>query len=177
MTTEHWLLVIRQAPPPSQHAPGTMLLTAGDKLLFERVDGEWIIRVEHLNPDAPEAVRRLRAASKPTKPPATPNTARGNRWSSTLPSIPEYDDPPAQSSTGASSSHPGPHSYYPPIRKPDTKPDTSPEAGTSQPASNQPAAAATALNQPHARLLWMIDSSVAAKPTRRAHPAHPHSPT
>eukprot|EP00439_Symbiodinium_sp_Y106_P035667 s682_g4.t1 len=44
MTTEHWLLDIQQAPPPEQHEPGTMLLTAGDKLLFERVDGEWIIR-------------------------------------------------------------------------------------------------------------------------------------
>ena len=113
MTTEHWLLDIQQAPPPEQHEPGTMLLTAGDKLLFERVDGEWIIRVEHLNPDAPEEVRRLRESNTPTPSPTKPSTAKDNRGRSILPSIPEHDDPPAQSNSGASSSHEVTQSYYP----------------------------------------------------------------
>ena len=91
-----------------------MLQTAGDKLLFERVDGEWIIRVEHLNPDAPEEVRRLRESNTPTPSPTKPRTTKHNRGRSTLPSIPEHDDPPAQSNSGASSSHEAPQSYYPP---------------------------------------------------------------
>ena len=151
MTPEHWLLDIQQAPPPEQHEPGTMLLSAGDKLLFERVDGEWIIRVEHLNPDAPEEVRRLRESNTPTPSPTKPRTTKHDRGRSTLPSIPEHDDPPAQSNSGASSSHEAPQSYYPPIRKPDRPPTDHPEdqdTEATRPVNNQPAAATTGPHQP-----------------------------
>ena len=128
-----------------------MLLTAGDKLLFGRVDGEWIIRVKHLNPDAPEQVRRLREGNTPTASPTKPSTTKDSRGRSTLPSISEHDDPPAQSNSGASSSHEAPQSYYPPIRKPERPLTTHPEdpdPEAAQPTNNQPAAATTGPHQP-----------------------------
>ena len=51
MTSAQWLLIIQSAPTPAEHQPETMLLTAGDRLLFELVDDEWILRIEHLNPE------------------------------------------------------------------------------------------------------------------------------
>ena len=83
-------LVIKYAPPPGAHEPGTMLLTAGDKLRFELVETEWIIRMEYLNPDCPEDVQRLRDAGK--RPPAA-DANRANSRANRLPTHPRKAAP------------------------------------------------------------------------------------
>ena len=82
MTTEHWLLVIQHAPPPDQHVPGTMLLTAGDKLLFERVDGDVTASGSYASnistPTHPSRSAACEQATNPRHHPILPKTVGGD---------------------------------------------------------------------------------------------------
>ncbi|CAE7446502.1 unnamed protein product, partial [Symbiodinium microadriaticum] len=60
LTPEMWLFDIEEAPDHSSYEADTMLLVPGDRLLLEYQDGSWHMRIEHLAPDAPGPVMRLR---------------------------------------------------------------------------------------------------------------------
>ena len=115
-----------------------MLLSPGDRLLLERSLTGWQIRVEHLDPNCPPPIQRLRQRRRDSLAAATRNintAAAGTRGRGPLPPIPEGSenrDNQASSSTtdkqkaqnideaeacpSSSSSHEAPQSYYPQAR-------------------------------------------------------------
>ena len=60
MTENHWLFVVETAPQPEAYEAQSMLLSTGDILLFESIDGQWNIRIENLHPACLPARQRLR---------------------------------------------------------------------------------------------------------------------
>ena len=152
-------LVIKYAPPPGAHEPGTMLLTAGDKLRFELVETEWIIRMEYLNPDCPEDVQRLRDAG--TRPPAADANRANSRANVCRPSA----------KSGASSSHEGPRSYYThQCASPSKQPPTQ---GTAQPTLPRPHLHYSTRSHRHRpssrdQPSWMTDTYAADRATKLA---------
>ena len=90
--------------------------------------------------------------------------------------------PPAQSNSGASSSHEAPQSYYPPIRKPERPPTNHPEdqdPEATRPMNNQPAAATTGPHQPRPsfvddRQLRRSQRSQAGSPSTPTQASPPH---
>ncbi|CAE7686569.1 unnamed protein product [Symbiodinium necroappetens] len=135
LTEDLWVLTIELTPPHPNYEQDTMLLSPGDRLLLERSLTGWQIRVEHLDPNCPPPIQRLRQRRRETLAAAARNkdtAAAGTRGRGHLPSIPERgeardnqasssstDKPGGQhageatTSTGSSSSHETPQSYYP----------------------------------------------------------------
>ena len=116
-----------------------MLLSPGDRLLLERSLTGWQIRVEHLDPNCPPPIRRLRQRRRENLAAAAAREANaaaaGERGRRHLPSIPEGSETrgnqASSSSTdgvgtqhageatltpSSSSSHETPQSYYPQAR-------------------------------------------------------------
>ena len=159
LTADLWTLDIEVTPTTIAYEGDTMLLTPGDRLLLERQDDGWHIRVELLSPDAPAPVGKLRQrrrnmiaanrraskqrASKPRGdiPPTIPehsseqnNEAPLPRQTETTPTNLQQATSPG-ASTSSSSSHEPPQSYYPgTLGKPSgQRPQTSQPTQASQP--------------------------------------------
>ncbi|CAE7191823.1 unnamed protein product, partial [Symbiodinium necroappetens] len=109
LTEDLWTLDIEAIATTIVHEGDTTLLTPGDRLLLERQDGEWHIRVELLSPDAPAAVGKLRQRRRNLA--AGERRARkqkaNNKGGNVPPTIPEHDseqdttaDHPPQPSSG-----------------------------------------------------------------------------
>ncbi|CAE7762655.1 unnamed protein product [Symbiodinium sp. CCMP2592] len=140
-----WVLEVTEAPTAGNHMPGTMLLAVGDRLLFEEVDNEWVIRVEALSAHPPADIRRLRQ-------PAPGQRTAGGKTTPTLPPQPpmqtiteQTTDDTQTTDTGASSSHEAPHSYYPPARK--QAPPNQPATATASSSHTGTSTASTATQQ------------------------------
>ena len=138
LTEDLWVLTVELTPPHPNYERDTMLLSPGDRLLLERSLTGWQIRVEHLDPNCPPPIQRLRQRRRETLATAARNTntaAAGTRGRRHLPSIPEgsetRDSQASSSSTdragtqhtseatvspSSSSSHETPQSYYPQAR-------------------------------------------------------------
>ena len=93
LTEDLWTLDIEATATTIIHEGDTMLLVPGDRLLLERENGEWHIRVELLSPDAPAAVGKLRQRRRNLV--AAERRARKQKASSkggnVPPTIPEHD--------------------------------------------------------------------------------------
>ncbi|OLP96103.1 Retrovirus-related Pol polyprotein from type-1 retrotransposable element R2 [Symbiodinium microadriaticum] len=146
LTEDLWVLAIELTPPHPNYEQDTMLLSPGDRLLLERTLTGWQIRVEHLDPNCPPPIRRLRQRRRETleaaaKARGDKKAAAGTHGGERLPTIPEGSNsrgstdagdtstkpapPPAlaaeqTASSSSSSSHERPQSYYPQSRKPAT---------------------------------------------------------
>ena len=138
LTADLWTLDIETTPTTIAYEGDTMLLTPGDRLLFERQADGWHVRVELLSPDAPVPISKLRQrrrnmiaanrraskqqTSKPRGdiPPTIPEHSSEQDSEAPIPTQtePAQNNPQQATGSGASasssSSHESPQkSYYP----------------------------------------------------------------
>ena len=113
LTEDLWVLVIELTPPHPNYEQDTMLLSPGDRLLLERTLTGWQIRVEHLDPNCPPPIRRLRQRRREALEAAAQarkgkTTAAGTRDTERLPTIPEGSNSKSSTDAGNAPTKPAP---------------------------------------------------------------------